>query len=244
MTMHEHDFEAIAALVTEGGTLDPAASACDECRTEYATQERIRSMLAEAPPPQMSGAELAILRSGVNAELGSPYNRRLRRLVAASSVAAGFLVLVGVGPMLLGQPGADMAALDTTSATEAGSVAEDAARTSIAESAAPAAAGAEMAVEDRFAEIRDGGMVTEEELTMLEDEMREALETSSLKLGPAEYLDRERVVPPCLPESTVLGSIEAELAGREVVSYLVADGEGRRTIERYDAESCELLARR
>ena len=242
MSIHDHDFDAIAALVSEGRPLDAVADACEDCRSEYATQLQIRSLLMEAPLPEMSGPELATLRSGVNSSLGSPANRRMRVLVTAASVATGFLVIAGVGPLLLGGGQADDLAASAPETTVTETFADGGSYSQLTEEAAPTAAGAERAMAP-LSEISDAGVVTDEELRLLEDQMRDSLEGADLKLGPAEYTDRERVVPPCLPETSVFGSIESELDGRSVVSYLIEDEDGGRYVERYEAATCELLER-
>lgn len=243
MTTHEHDFDTIAAVVSEGGRLDPASEACEVCRGEYAAQQEIKGLLA-APLPEMSGPERAEFRAGVHSSVGRVSNRGMRRWVAAASIAAGLLVVVGIGPVLNEmQGGGDTAELaaDTTAAAET----DDGMRAmSPEESVQAPAAGADMAIEDPGAPIRDGGSLTIEQLEDLEDLMRTQLEQATLKLGAAEYSERERVVPPCLPEDTVFGSIEADIDGRPVVSFLLEEEDGTRVVERFDAETCELLTRR
>lgn len=244
MTIHEHDFDTLAAVASEGGRLDAASEACEVCRSEHAAQVEIRALLS-ASLPEMSGPERAELRTRVHSRVGRPADRRLRRWVTAASVAAGLLVVVGIGPVLTGMRGAgDSAELanDTTVASET----DDGMRAMAPQEStelAPAA-GADMAVEESATPIRDGGSLTLAQLEDLEDLLRSQLAQASLKLGPAEYNERERAVPACLPEQMVFGSIEADLGGRAIVSYLVEDENGERFIDRYDSDTCELLIRR
>lgn len=242
MTIHKHDFEAIAALVTDGGTLDQES--CDVCRSEFDTQNAIRSTLMEAPMPELTGPETATLRSSVYTSIHAPADRRLRRWLTVASVAAGLLVIIGIGPVLNKTESADETlnfGLPETSMAARAQV--DRTGDSTVRDLAPVA-GAESAPSPSFSAISDAGVVTEDELIALEDEMMLSLSESSTKLNRSDYTNTERVAPPCLPDDMVYGSIEAELYGRPVVSYLVESTAGERGIERYALPDCQLLLSR
>lgn len=243
MTDHIHDFDEIAARAAADIPLDDAS--CAVCADEYRLQREIRSLLLSSAHPEMSGPEIASLRSSVFSAMQSPKDRRLKRWVTVASVAAGLLVIVGIGPSLNRMESAD----ETLAAPNAVTTAAAAPLQADATSTAPdqrysSAVGAESAPSLPFSPISDGGAVTEAELIELEDQMLVSLSGSTMKLGRTDYANSERVAPPCLPEDPVFGSIEADLDGKPTVSYLIEDPAGERVIERFDATTCELLLSR
>lgn len=113
--MHDHDLDLVADLsigLDPGGAARRLVESCAECAAEFARQVAVRDLLGGMPPAVMTDDERRSLRATVGKELdrGASVLAFPRRWAAIGSVAAGVLVLVGVGGVLSQLGGGDGAA--------------------------------------------------------------------------------------------------------------------------------------
>lgn len=142
--MHEHDLDLVADL-SIGFDPDGAArrlvDSCAECAAEFTRQVAVRDLLGGMPSAVLTDDERRSLRAAVGKELdrGASVLAFPRRWATIGSVAAGVLVLVGVGGVLSQLGGGDGADFDTLASALGGSPA--------ATTAAPTAEGGVTAAE-------------------------------------------------------------------------------------------------
>lgn len=116
--MHEHDLDLVADLsigFDPDGTARRLVESCAECAAEFARQVAVHDLLGGMPPAVMTDDERRGLRAAVGKELdrGASVLAFPRRWATIGSVAAGVLVLVGVGSVLSQLGGGDGAEFDT-----------------------------------------------------------------------------------------------------------------------------------
>lgn len=117
--MHEHDLDLVADLsigLDPDGAARRLVESCAECAAEFARQVEVRDLLGAMPPTVMTDDERRTLRAAVGRELdrGASVLAFPRRWAAIGSVAAGVLVLVGVGGVLSQLGGGDGAGIEAT----------------------------------------------------------------------------------------------------------------------------------
>lgn len=110
--MHDHDFDLVAGLsigLDPDGTARRLVESCPDCAAEFARQEAVRDVLGRIPPAVMTDYERRSLRAAVGQELdrGARVLAFPRRWATIGSVAAGVLVLVGVGSVFSQLGGGD-----------------------------------------------------------------------------------------------------------------------------------------
>jgi hypothetical protein len=120
--MHKHDLDLIADLASGSTDREVAArgliESCAECRAEYDTQLGIIGMLGATPPAAMTDFEKAALHRDLWTELRNPPTKTSSPWwYRWSFVAAGLLIVVGLGTVLdnLGVVGGTAANVETFS---------------------------------------------------------------------------------------------------------------------------------
>jgi hypothetical protein len=116
--MHDHDLDLVADLA-EGTDPDGSArrlvESCADCAAEFSRQVAVRDLLHGLPPVSLTDDERRSLRAAVSQELdrGARVVAFPRRWAAIGSVAAGVLVLAGLGSVFGRLGGGDGADFDT-----------------------------------------------------------------------------------------------------------------------------------
>ncbi len=103
--MHDHDLDLVADLsigLDPDGAARRLVDSCAECAAEFTRQVAVRDLLGGMPAAVMTDDERRSLRAAVGKELdrGASVLAFPRRWATIGSVAAGVLVLVGVGGVL------------------------------------------------------------------------------------------------------------------------------------------------
>jgi hypothetical protein len=245
--MHDHDLDLVADLsigLDPGGAARRLVDSCPECAAEFARQVAVRDLLGGTPPAVMTDDERRRVRAAVGKELdrGASVLAFPRRWAAIGSVAAGVLVLVGVGGVLsqLGE-GDGAAEFDTIASALGGA---PAATAEAATGDAGTMAATEMAPLDGVGRTRslDLGAVDLQtfvaklsEQAVLDEQARAAGDTTenttSITPAPPEQ-------PACVDRVTAPGQtvVTAVVDGTPVVAYLPP---GEATFVAFRISDCE-----
>lgn len=255
-SMHDkHDLDLISALV-EGDLPDPSAaeelvSSCRECARLYRAHLTVREAVRAEPPPQMTEAERARVRTALWRELEEPATKPSRTRTSwwyrAVPAAAALVVVAGVaGSVYLDGFGGDAAteaASDTTAVAD--ETQEDATALSPLSESYSTSDGADAteAPAETMPAADDAGEPRVEsapsDLSELEDAanaFRERVES-----GDVEILEEFDCDPPRPGDGDILAAEEIQLEGGP--TWLAAFGKPGEvaTVVVYRPTDCEVL---
>lgn len=221
--MHEHDLDLIAAYADGSGDVDVIRAqrlvdSCPICRREYEVQAGVRQWLADAKFQGLDGTERSRIRSAVLSQVQDRSTTRLRAWLAAGSVAAALLVVVGLGGILSnGFSAGDSAEVATMAADDGSSTTAAVLESDTAEP--------QMGIAEAAVAAEDLGQTDMESLRRIVDD----------RIASAEALSTEesasRALPPdllCLDtvEGTPIESVTATVDGTALEVYIVeVDGD-------------------
>ncbi len=237
MADHLHDLDLIAAYAD--GVADDASEArrlldtCPLCREEYQAQRHIKQLFASLPAPVMTETERqhlhrALVQPGGGRVMTFAERRRARRWMQLGTVAAGLVLVVGLGSVFLRMMGGAQ-----SDGAEEEAVA--AATTAAAAETFTTAAGAMAPLSGEA-----GGLAR---LAGGDEEAVRAEVESLLETNPQAGFAEDATAPeplPCaeqLDGETVLAGAESTLNGRPILIYVVEDSPVRRAVIYY-ADTC------
>ena len=262
--MHEHDTDLIAAIAE--GEMSPAEQTaaeasletCEACRTDLQLQREALALLRSTPRVEMTDLERAAVHREVARRLGpAPRDVQVRpkapwfqRLMPAMAAAAALLVVVGVGSVLINEPGADQSAAETTAA-----VAADGGATSVAEELAEmsgaldgeadqATTTAPAFAAPNVSAVQDYGPVSRTDLADIAAQMKMAEPAETVTDYSADSLRSLETEPALVCVDAAIGEGTVTAIGRaivdgEPVEIYRSDG----TVVVYSTADCSLIDR-
>ncbi|HKX74343.1 MAG TPA: hypothetical protein VJR05_03050 [Acidimicrobiia bacterium] len=242
MTDHSHDLDLIAALA--GGLADDEALArrlldeCAVCRDEYELQRQMKELLSSLPTPTMTETERQRLHQAMSAPLGARVitfteRRRAQTWMKVGTIAAGLVVVVGLGSVFLrmrgGAAGGD--ALFEAAAATTTTVADTFTTTAAASTDLEGFGGSA-----NFLASLPGG-----DEAAVQAEVEQLLEAARRDRTFEEAADSsQRSEPRCvdrLEGLTIATAAESFLDGRPIVIYVVEDDPSLRAVI-FDSATC------
>lgn len=242
MTDHSHDLDLIAAFA--GGLADDEALArrlldeCAVCRSEYEMQRQMKELLSSLPTPTMTETERQRLHQAMSAPPGARVitfteRRRAQTWMKVGTVAAGLVVVVGLGSVFLRMRGG---------ATQGDALFEAAAATTttVADTFTTTAA-ASTDLESFGGSANYSASLPGGDEAAVQAEVEQLLEAARRARAREEAEDSSsRPEPRCrdrLEGLTIATAAESFLDGRPIVIYVVEDDGSLRAVI-FDSATC------
>jgi hypothetical protein len=237
MNHTHHDLDGIAGhasgLNDNSGRIAAQIAGCILCQHELEAQVAVKNLLARVEPAAMTASEKASLHGAVQARLGlsaTPIERiqdRRRRPMTPwtriSAVAAGLLVVVGVGSVWRDLLGGAAATTTTVAAAFAAEASTDYYAAAPAATTAATTAGGNLSGMLRSVAIEDMASLKAETERLAQ----------SLAPDQAQATSADEAAPNCpvvIADRTILAVEDAVFTGEPIVIYIVEAEEGPEAI--------------